>query len=346
MRHAVTSGSNSVDVVDAPSPTPKPGDMVVRMAACGVCGSDVEKIYGQYSQPSTRLGHETSGVIVSVGDGVKGFSVGDRVFTHHHVPCYDCYLCKHGSSTRCSHYSKSNLLPCGLADEYIVPAWNVQRGGVLKIPDTMSFEQAAMIEPLACCIRAWSGYDHKSNNAVAIFGVGATGMLHVLLAQNKGFSNIYCIDMNQFRLDFVKDVLGAEIILAHKNTSSDILYNTEQRGVDLAIVSTGSMAALESAIHSVRYGGTIMLFGVPSKDATMQLNMDYVYSHELKMYCSYAASDNDTREALHLISEGLDVDCLITHRYDLVDSPKAFERARSGHEAVKIIIKGPEYKDS
>lgn len=345
MKYTVTGGPNNVQVVDITSPTPEPGDMVVRMAACGICGSDIEKIYGQYSQPSTRLGHETSGVVVSVGDGVDEFSVGDRVFTHHHVPCYKCYLCKRGSSTRCPYYSKSNLLPCGLADEYVVPAWNVRRGGVLKIPDTMSFEQAAMIEPLACCIRAWSGYDHTSNDTVAIFGVGSVGMLHAMLAQSKGFSSIYCVDVNQFRLDFVKGLLGVETILAQENTSSEIMEYTGQRGVDLAIVSTGNMAALQSAIYSTRYGGTIMLFGVPSKDATISLNLDYVYSHELKIYCSYAASDGDTREALRLISEGLDVDRLITHRYDIADSTKAFEQARSGLGAVKIIINGSDFKD-
>lgn len=344
MRYTVTGDSNNVQVVDIPSPKPEPGDIVVRMAACGICGSDLEKIYGQYSQPSTRLGHETAGVVVSVGDGVDEFAVGDRVFTHHHVPCYGCYLCRRGSHTRCQHYSKSNLLPCGLADEYLVPAWNVGRGGVLKIPDTMSFEQAAMIEPLACCIRAWSGYNTASNDTVAIFGVGSAGMLHAMLALRKGFSKIYCIDVNKFRLDFVKSLLGAEILLAQESTASEILNHTDQRGVDLAIVSTGNMTALQSAIYSVRYGGTVMLFGVPSKDATIKLNMDYVYSRELKIYCSYAASDDDTREALRLISDGLGVEHLITHRYDIADSPEAFERARSGLGSVKVIINGSDFK--
>ena len=341
MKHTAIKGPNNVYVADIPSPTPGHGDIVVRMASCGICGSDLEKVYGQYSQPSTRLGHEPAGVIVSMGEGVDGFAVGDRVFTHHHVPCYECYLCRHGNATRCTHYSKSNLSPCGLADEYLVPAWNVQHGGVLKIPDTMSFEQASMIEPLACCVRAWSKYDHTLGESVAVFGAGSAGMLHAMLAVNKGFSEIYCVDVNQFRLNFVRDLLKAETFLADKDTSSKIRNKTERRGVDVAVVATGSMSALQSAIESVRYGGTVIMFGVPSKDATIPLNMDYVYSHEVTMHCSYAASDFDTREALRLIDEGLDVASLITHRYDIASSPKAFEHARQASDAVKVVINGP-----
>ena len=340
MRYAAVRGPDDVSVVDAKSPVPAPGDIVVGMAACGICGSDLEKVYGQYSQPSTRLGHEPAGVVKAVGEGVEDFEPGDRVFTHHHVPCYDCYLCRHGNETRCPRYSASNLSPCGLADEYLVPAWNVVRGGVLKLSDRISFEQAAMIEPLACCVRAWSKLDFMPGDSAAIFGVGSTGMMHAMLAVRNGFENIFCVDTNKFRLDFVGNLISADAILADDATSDKIRDRAGHGGADIAIVATGSMGALHSAISSVRYGGDVMMFGVPPKNALTRLDMEYIYTREITLYNSYAASDRDTEKALELIEGGLEVERLITHRYDVADSPAAFERARSGSDAVKIVING------
>jgi len=140
-----------------------------------------------------RLGHEPAGTIMEVGSEISNFSVGDRVFTHHHVACYsdDCHECNHGNETMCKKYCESNLEPCGLADEYIVPEWNVKHGGVLKIPDSMSFEDAAMIEPLACCIRAWNKFTHKNNDSIAVLGIGPTGIMHALLAKLNGFGKVF-----------------------------------------------------------------------------------------------------------------------------------------------------------
>ena len=127
----------SVDETDKPSIGD--GDVLVQMNACGICGSDLEKVFGQYGQPSMRLGHEPAGIILDIGSEVTGFKIGDRVFTHHHVPCYDCHLCNHGNETMCSKYYETNLSQCGLSEEYVVPAWNVSHGGILKKSDSISF---------------------------------------------------------------------------------------------------------------------------------------------------------------------------------------------------------------
>jgi len=182
MKAAVVKSNSNIEIKNIEKPPVGPGDMLVKMRACGICGSDVEKVFGKYGQPSMRLGHEPAGIITQVGSEISNFSVGDRVFTHHHVACYsdDCHECSHGNETMCKKYYESNLEPCGLADEYVVPEWNVKHGGVLNIPDSMSFEEAAMIEPLACCIRAWSKFTHKKNDSVAILGVGPTGRMHAI----------------------------------------------------------------------------------------------------------------------------------------------------------------------
>jgi L-iditol 2-dehydrogenase len=340
MKAAFVKDSSSVVVEDVEKPILGTGDVLVKMHACGICGSDLEKVFGKYSQPSTRLGHEPSGTIEKVGENVTDFKKGDRVFVHHHVPCYSCHFCLHGNETMCEKYSETNLSPCGLAEEFIVPQWNVNHGGILKIPDSMSFEEAAMIEPLACCIRTWDKFSFQKGDSAAIFGVGATGMMHVMLSIVHEFDKIFCIDVNEFRLEFAKKFNITDAIKSSvPDIKQKILDQTDNRGVDVAIVATGSLQALSSAIDLVRKGGTVVMFGVPSKGAMINLNMSVIYSKEITMISSYAASDSDTKAALELIqSSKIDVKKLITHRYNIKDSPKAFEHAHHGVDSMKIII--------
>jgi L-iditol 2-dehydrogenase len=339
MKAAFVKGASKVAVEDIEKPHLGKGEIMVQMHACGICGSDVEKVFGKYSQPSMKLGHEPSGIISEVGENVSGFKKGDRVFVHHHVPCYSCHYCLHGNETMCEKYYETNLSPCGLSEQFVVPAWNVEHGGVLKIPDSISFEEAAMIEPLACCVRAWKKFPSQKGDSVAIFGVGATGMMHVMLAKANGFDKIFCFDVNDFRLDFAKKFGITRAFQSSENAKKKILDETEGRGVDVAIIATGNLQALLDSVDYVRRGGWIVLFGVPSKGATLTLDMSVIYSKEITLVTSYAASDIDTKESLKLIeSAKAPVGKLITHRYSIFDSQKAFDHAHSGKSAMKIII--------
>ena len=340
MKTASVKEPSVISVSETENPSLESGEILVQMHACGICGSDLEKVFGQYGQPSMRLGHEPAGVVLDVGSGVTEFKKGDRVFTHHHVPCYDCHFCNHGNETMCKKYYETNLSPCGLSEQYVVPAWNVSHGGVLKISDSLSFEEAALIEPLACCVRAWTKYSYQEGDSAAIFGVGPTGMMHVMLAHAKKFSKIFCFDVNDFRLDFAQKFNITESInSADETRKQKILDHTDNRGVDVAIVATSSLKALDDAIDMVRKGGAVMMFGVPSKGAKMDLDMSKIYSKEITLVTSYAASDSDTKEALNLIeSSQIDVKQLITHTYPIDDTQKAFDHARTGENAMKIII--------
>jgi len=342
MKAAIVKSDSNIEIKKMIKPSLGPDDMLVKMHACGICGSDVEKVFGKYGQASMKLGHEPAGTITEIDSELSDFSVGDRVFTHHHVACYsdNCHECNHGNETMCKKYSESNLEPCGLADEYVVPGWNVKHGGVLKIPDNMSFEEAAMIEPLACCIRSWNKFTHKTNDSAAILGVGPTGIMHVLLAKFYGLKEVFCLDLNDYRLDFAQKL---ETITIHSNdpTASEIIKSNLQHpfGVDVVIVATGNLKALQDAVTFVRKGGTIVMFGVPSKGATVDLDMSKVYSKSITIVNSYAASDMDTRDALEKISsKQINVTQLITHKYKLDECQKAFEHAKSGENAMKIII--------
>jgi len=341
MKAAVIKSNSNIEIKNIEKPPIGPGDMLVKMRACGICGSDVEKVFGKYGQPSMRLGHEPAGIITQVGSEISNFSVGDRVFTHHHVACYsdDCHECNHGNETMCKKYYESNLEPCGLADEYVVPEWNVKHGGVLNIPDSMSFEEAAMIEPLACCIRAWNKFKHHKNDSVAILGVGPTGIMHVLLAKLYGFGKVFCLDLNDFRLNFAKKFETVTIHSGNTNALEQIKSETANQGVDVVIVSTSSLNALKDAVNFVRKGGIIVMFGVPSKGANVDLDMSEIYSKGVTIVNSYAASDFDTKEALEKISsKQINVSQLITHKYNLQECQQAFVHARTGDNAMKIII--------
>ena len=349
MKAAMVKNNSNIEIKNIEKPPVGPGDILVQMRACGICGSDVEKVFGKYGQPSMRLGHEPAGIITQVGSEVSNFRVGDRVFTHHHVECGsdDCHECSHGNETMCKKYYESNLEPCGLADEYVVPEWNVKHGGVFRIENHMSFEEAAMIEPLACCIRAWSGVNRKKNDSVAILGVGPTGIMHAMLAKYHGFGKIFCLDLNEFRLDFVKkiemrrhqDFNPTTINPENTNALEQIKSETADQGVDVVIVATSSLNALKDAVSFVRKGGTIVMFGVPSKGANVELDMSEIYSKGITIINSYAASDLDTKEAVEKISnKQINVSQLITHKYNLEECQQAFVHAKSGDNAMKIII--------
>jgi len=342
MKAAIVKSGSNIEIKNMVKPPLGPDEILVKMHACGICGSDVEKVFGEYGQPSMKLGHEPAGIITEVGSEISDFSVGDRVFTHHHVACYsdDCHECNHGNETMCKKYYESNLEPCGLADEYVVPGWNVKHGGVLKIPDSMSFEEAAMIEPLACCIRSWNKFTHKPNDSIAILGVGPTGIMHALLAKFYGLKEVFCLDLNDYRLDFAKKL---ETTTIHSNDGGVYSVISSKlkhfSGVDVVIVATSNLKALQDAVNLVRKGGTIVMFGVPSAGASIDLNMGMVYSKGITIINSYAASDLDTRDALEKISsKKINVKQLITHKYKLNECQKAFEHAKTGENAMKIII--------
>jgi L-iditol 2-dehydrogenase len=331
---------NQVSINDMPSPKIGDGDILVKMKACGLCGSDLEKVYGSYGVVSNRLGHEPAGEIIAVGRDVKDFKVGDRVFVHHHVPCYECHYCKHEDYTMCPDYQKSNIDPCGLAEIFLVPEWNVKRGGVIKLPDDISFEEAAMIEPLACCIRAINKANITNIDDVAVTGVGPAGMMHILLAKAYGANRVFALDINQFRLDFAKR-MGAKLAIdSNKEDAVKTIRDaTDGRGVDVAIVATSSTKAFLQALELTRRGGRVVLFGVPPKGSTAQLDVNRIFSNEIRLIPSLAASEIETRQALELISsKRIDIKSIITHRFSLERAAEAIKCAHEARDAMKVVV--------
>jgi L-iditol 2-dehydrogenase len=340
MKAVFVKGCSAVSVDEVPSPKiASKGDVIVRMRACGLCGSDLEKIYGEYGMSSGRLGHEPAGEVVAVGETVTNFRPGDRVFIHHHVACYSCHYCLHGDHTMCPAYQTSNINPCGLAEQFLVPEWNVSRGGLIKLDDKISFDEASLVEPLACCIRAINKCKFQEGDDMAIFGAGPAGLMHVILAKAFGAGRIFVVDVNNFRINFAKSY-GVETFNAtDKNIARKITSETSGRGVDVCVVATGSVNALLQSFDLTRRGGKIVMFGVPPKGSQMSYDMSKVYSNEHSIIPSYAASEIETNQALRLLSEKrIDVQSIITHKFDIADAADAVKCAHEAKDAMKVIV--------
>ena len=328
-----------VTLVESELPKVNEDEMLVRMQSCGICGSDLEKVYGNYGMRSLRVGHEPAGVVIKVGKNLKKFQVGDRVFVHHHVSCYSCRYCLQGNYTMCNNYQTSNIEPCGLSEEFIVPKWNIEHGGVLKLPESISYDEAALIEPFACCIRGLNKISIKHGDNVAILGAGPTGVMHTLLARLWGANNIVVSDVNEFRLKFVEKYGVTAVNLNLEKLDDVINNNTESLGVDVTILATGSMKAFESSLRITRRGGKILLFGVPSVGSKFDLDLNSLYSNEQIIIPSYGASEIETNQALSLISDkSIDLLPLVTHRFQLRESDNAFKCAHEALDAMKVLI--------
>ncbi|NWG37121.1 zinc-dependent dehydrogenase [Nitrososphaera sp.] len=341
MKAVFVKGQSAVSVDDVSDPQiAGAGDVVVKMRACGLCGSDLEKVYGEYGMTSGRLGHEPAGEVVAVGKDVMDFAPGDRVFIHHHVPCYSCHYCLHGDHTMCPEYQKSNISPCGLAEQFLVPAWNVSRGGLIKLPEGMTFDEASLIEPFACCIRAWNKSGFQAGDDLAVLGAGPAGLMHVILAKAFGAGKVFVSDINDFRLNFAKKY-GVTTFnsISDQNFAQKVKEQTGGRGVDVAIVATGSTKALLQAFDMTRRGGKIVLFGVPPKGSNVSYDMSKLYSSEHALIPSYAASEVETNQAIRMMAEKrVDIAPLITHRFDIKDASQAIKCAHEAKDAMKVIV--------
>lgn len=316
-------------------PVPGPGGLVVRMEACGLCGTDIEKIRGEYTAAMPVLGHEAVGTIVAVGEGVEGFREGDRIFPHHHVPCRSCHYCKAGSETMCDMYRSSNLTPGGFSEFFRVPRWNVSKGGVLKLPDHLEFETASLIEPVACCLRALEKCRVQPDESVLIAGAGPVGMMHAILLRSLG-ANVMVSDVSDGRLEFAeKSGVPLVINAANVDVPNSVKSATEGRGSDLVIVASGNPAAVIQGLRSVRKGGRVCLFGIPAKGSVLDYDIADLYNSELSIFASYGATETETKKALDIISSHHDDFArLVTDRFPLSKFDDAVASAGSGMKTV------------
>jgi L-iditol 2-dehydrogenase len=319
VRVARSVGTREVVVVDVPDPVAGAGDVVCRVLACGVCGSDISDGWVAPKLPVV-LGHELTGEVVTVGAGVTGVAPGDQVVIHHHAPCGECRRCRRGHETLCESFRTTSLDPGGFAEHVRVPADLVAE---LLPLDGLDPERGTFVEPLACVLRAFDRAALRAGDSVLVIGAGTSGLLAVAAAHARGVEAVWVREPRADRMERAL-ALGAD---RHGNEL-----------VDLVFLATGAPAALTDGFAAVAPGGVLCLYAPPGPGRTLDLDGLALYRREVDVVASYSAGPADMRAALALLSEGrVDPLPFVTHRLPLEQTGRALELVRSG-EAVKALV--------
>ena len=344
MQAAVYRGVNDVRVETVPVPKIGPGELLVRVHTCGICGTDLKKIAsGSHSAPRI-FGHETSGVVAVAGQGVTQFRPGDRVVAFHHIPCGECYYCRHKTFAQCETYKKvgctAGFEPSGggFAEYVRVMDWIVNHGTVC-IPDGVSFEQACFVEPVNTCMKGIETLQLMPGESVLVIGQGPIGIILSTLAKRSG-ATVVTSDLYPQRLTISKTYgLTNGIDASRADTVKMVREQTEGRGADVAIVAVGGNALIRTAMDAVRPGGRVLLFAQTVRgEAT--IDPAAICVDEKRLLGSYSASVDLQQDAVRFVmSHEMDLEGLISHRFSLSNSVEALKLAACPQpDSMKIVI--------
>jgi L-iditol 2-dehydrogenase len=330
--------SNSdVRLEEMPKPQIGPGEILVKVMASGICGSDVMEWYRIKKAPRV-LGHEITGEIVEVGDGVDRLSTGDRVFVSHHVPCNTCRYCLRGNHTVCETLHTTNFDPGGFAEYIRIPEINVDRGTFI-LPDEMSYEEGAFIEPLACVIRGQRVAGFLPGQTLLVLGSGISGMLHIVLARALGAGRIIATDVSEYRLQKAQELGADAAIDATEDVPARVRELNDGQPADLVIVCTGAFSAFTQSLDSVDRGGTVLCFATTEPGIDLPVPINEFWRNSITVLPSYANSPYDAAVAIDLIRAGrVGVQEMITHRLGLAEAGLGFKLVAEAKESLKVII--------
>ena len=338
MRVAMWYNNRDVRIEEMPIPQIGSGELLVRVEASGICGSDVMEWYRLDRAPLV-LGHEIGGQIVAVGEGVELYKEGDRISAAHHVPCNTCYYCLNGHHTVCDTLRQTNFDPGGFAEYIRLPEINV-RYGVFLLPDEISYEEATFIEPVACVLRGQRRAQVQQGNSVLVIGSGIAGLLHLQLARASGASRVFATDINDFRLEAARKFGADAIIHAEQDVPACLRQLNEGRLADRVIVCTGVVSAIKQSLNSVERGGTILFFAPTDAGITIPISINGLFwRNDITLTTSYAGSPSDYQMALELIRNNvIPVRQMITHRLGLADTGLGFQLVINAEDSIKVIV--------
>ena len=337
MKVAVYYNNKDVRVKEVPVPEINENEILVKIRASGICGSDVMEWYRIKKAPRV-LGHEIAGDIVKVGEKVKKYKVGDRVFVSHHVPCNTCKYCLEGKHTLCNTLHSTNFDPGGFAEYIRVPEINVDRG-VFLLPDEISYEEGVFIEPLACVIRGFRIAEIMPGQTILIIGSGITGLLQLKLAKAWGAKKVICVDVSEYRIKKAIE-FGADLAMhASEDIPKKIKEINDEYLADVVIVSTGVPKAIPQAIECTEKGGTLLLFAPVAPDVEVPIKMFDIWNKQIKIVSTYAGAPRNITEAIEALkSKIIEVKDMITHRIGLEEIQKGFDLVAGAKESIKVIV--------
>lgn len=344
MRAAVYYGKQDVRLETVPVPTIGPGEVLVRVHTCGICGTDLKKIStGSHSAPRI-FGHETAGQVVAIGRSVSSFAVGDRVMVFHHIPCGQCYYCRHKVFAQCPVYKKVGVTAGfepsggGFAEYVRVMDWIVAQG-LVRLPDHVSYEQASFIEPVNTCMKAIDSLGLQPDETVLVIGQGPIGIMLALLAKRWGAA-VVTSDLYPQRLTIAKDYgLRHPVYASSEDPGAKVRELTEGRGADVVVLAVGGNSLIRSAIEAARPGGRVMLFAQTQRSEAI-IDPASICVDEKVLLGSYSASVALQEESVRLVFSGeVDFARLITHRFPLERAVEALKLAANpGPESMKVVV--------
>jgi len=338
MRAAMYYNNKDIRIEEIPTPEIGRGELLVRIEASGICGSDVMEWYRIKKAPLV-LGHEIAGQVVQVDEGVNRYKKGDRVVASHHVPCNTCRFCLRGHHTVCDTLRRTNFDPGGFAEYVRLPAINVDRG-VYLIPHGVSFEEASFAEPLACVWRAQETAGIGPGDTVVIIGSGIAGLLHIQLACALGATRVVATDISEDRLRAAKRFGADATIHAKEDIVSEVRRINDGWLADKVLVCTGAVSANLQALQLVERGGTVLFFAPTDPGVTVPVSInDLFFRNDVVLMTSYAGSPADHVTALELIrARRVRVSEMISHRMSLAETGKGFELVAEARDSIKVII--------
>ena len=337
MRAAMYYSNDDVRIVDLPKPKIGPGEILVKVRASGICGSDVMEWYRKPKAPLV-LGHEIAGEVVEIGAGVPRPKVGGRVFVSHHVPCGSCRYCAAGHETVCDTLRTTNFDPGGFAEFVRVPAINV-RHGVFALPAGLSDDDAVFIEPLACVARGQRIANLRPGSTVAVLGSGIAGILHVRLAKASGAARVIATDVVEYRKEAARRSGANAVIDGRDDVPARIREANGGRLADLVVTCTGHPQAIQQGLRSVDRGGTILFFAPVDPEARIEIPFNALWREEVSIVSSYGGAPRDIDIAIRLLAERkVPVSDLITHRLPLEDARLGFQLVAAAGESMKVVL--------
>ena len=337
MHVAMYYNNNDVRIEEMSVPEINDNELLVKVQASGICGSDVMEWYRIKKAPLV-LGHEMAGDVVQVGKNVEKYKVGDRVFVSHHVPCNTCRYCLDDQHTLCDTLHSTNFYPGGFAEYLRVPEINVDRG-VFLLPKEMSYDEGVFIEPLACVVRGMRIVGMKPGASVLVIGSGIAGLLHIKLARALGAGRVIATDIDEYRLETAKK-LGADMVInAKENVTEKVKKYNDGRLADIVVLCTGALPAVKQAINSVDRGGTLLFFAPTEPGVEIPFPLFDLWNKGVKMVSTYAGGPRDIADAIELIRfKKVTVTDMISHKLPLSEAAKGFKLVAQAQESIKVVL--------
>ncbi len=338
MKVAKLYSFNDIRIEDIPIPEVGPKDALLKTKASGICAGDVMPWYIEQKAPLV-FGHEPAGELVEAGKDITSFNPGDRVFVHHHAPCFICRHCKRGDYVQCDTWRKTRIIPGGISEYILIPEINLEND-TLNLPDSLSYEDGTFIEPLACVIKGLKRVRIKHGDIVLVIGLGFMGILNGIIAKRYGAGKVIGADIVPYRLDrALKLGLGDVIDVSKVSLKEALKEITGGEMAQIVIVGPNSVDAIRDGLSSIGEGGIILMFAPVKPDERLTIDPNELYFKDISLVTSYSCGPTDTAEALEIIKEGtVRAEKLVTHRFPIEKTAEAFRLTAEARDSLKCVI--------